>query len=382
MRKTSFSISRVRVHGSLRFCVTFPRPDGPGRVRRFFEKKPEAESFLSLKKQEATAHGVRSFSLSEQDRADFLWAKQQLAPYGLSVRKAVESLLPQLKAREHTLTVEEAVRRVIETKSKAGMSERHIETLESRLGKFATDHPNRALSSFTLKEVESWLSQLPVGPQTANNIKASLHSLFAHAVKLGACLANPVSGIDPRKVVRDAPSILTPTQFSNLLTACESDSEMLAFVAISGFAGLRRAELERLQWEDVNISRGFITVGAVQAKTSRRRLIPICSALKDWLAPIAKARGPVGPQVNFRRRFDKVRVKAGLAENWEGNELRHSFATYRLAETADAARTALELGNSPAVLFQHYAELATPDEATAWFLLKPAADRKVVSFAA
>lgn len=382
MRKTAFAISRVKVHGSLRFCVTTPRPDGPGRVRRFFETKPEAQSYLNLKKQEAAAHGVRAFSLSEQDRADFLWATQQLAPYGLSVRKAVETLLPQLKAREHTLTVEEAVRRVIETKTKGGMSERHIETLRSRLGKFSADHPNRSLSSFTMPDVENWLLQLPVAPQTANNIKASLHSLFAYAVKIGACVANPVAGIDRRKVVQTAPAILDSTEFSNLLTACASDPEMLAFVAIGGFAGLRRAELERLRWDDVNLARGFITVGAAQAKTSRRRLVPICPALNAWLSPVSKSTGPVGPMVNFRRRFDKVRKLAGLDDSWEGNELRHSYATYRLAETQDAAKVALEMGNSPAILLAHYRELATPADAAKWFGMKPEAAGNVVSFAA
>lgn len=382
MRKTSFALSRCRVHGVLRFCVTSPRPDGPGRVRRFFAEKKEAETHLALKKQEAAAHGVRAFSLTAQDRADFLWASAQLAPYGLSVRRAVETLLPQLKAREHGLTVEDAVQRFLNAKRKAALSERHLYTLENRLNRFAGDHPQRALASFTLADVQTWLHALPVGGQSANHYKASLHSLFAHGVKLGACLANPVAGIDSRKVVRPAPSILTASQLAALLTSSANDSEMLAFVAIGAFAGLRTAEIQRLQWRDVNLSRGFVTVGAQSAKTARRRLVPVCDALREWLAPIAKRAGAVAPTTNFRRRFHAIRKAAGLAEMWEGNELRHSFASYRLAETADAARTALELGNSPAILRAHYAELVTPQDATAWFGVKPECSGNVVTLAA
>ena len=37
--------------------------------------------------------------------------------------------------------------------------------------------------------------------------------------------------------------------------------------------------------------------------------------------------------------------------------LRHSCASYRLAETGDAARTAYELGNSAAMVHRHYKAL-------------------------
>lgn len=382
MRKTSFSLTRCRVHGTTRHCVTFPRPDGPGRMRRFFADKLEAQTFLALKKQEAAKHGVRAFTLSEQDRADFLWSVEQLRPYGLSVRKAVETLLPQLRAREHGLSVEDAVSRLIAAKEKAGLSQRHLYSLANRLRRFAADHPQRALASFTLADVQTWLHALPVGAQSANHYKAALHSLFAHGVKLGACMANPVAGIDNRKVVRPAPSILTPTQLSALLSACADDDEMLAFIAIGAFAGLRTAELQRLRWEDVKLARGFVEVGAQSAKTSRRRLVPICDALRDWLAPIAKKAGAVAPTINFRRRFLAARKAAGLADAWEGNELRHSYASFRLAETQDAAKTALELGNSPSILLAHYRELATPDDARAWFGVKPQTAENVVALSA
>jgi integrase len=382
MRKTTFSLSKCKVHGATRYCVTTPRADGPGRARRFFEDKAEAKTFLDLKKREIERHGLKALGLGDQQRADLLWCEDQLRPYGLTVRKAVESLLPQLKARQHGLTVCEAVKRLKESKRAAGLSERHLETLGCRLDRFANEFPERALASFTLRDVEQWLNGLPLGAQSVNHYKAALHSLFAYGVKLGACLANPVSGIDSRKVVRGAPSILTPSHLSDLLTACGEDAGMLAFVVVGAFAGLRRAEIERLRWEDLNLSRGFVTVGAEAAKTSKRRLVPVCDALRDWLTPIAKLSGPVVPAENFRKRFDAVRKAAGLLAGWEGNELRHSYATYRLAEIQDAARVALECGNSASVLLAHYRELATPDDAAAWFAVKPSAAGNVMEFKA
>jgi len=51
--------------------------------------------------------------------------------------------------------------------------------------------------------------------------------------------------------------------------------------------------------------------------------------------------------------------------------LRHSYATYRLAQTQDAAKTALELGNSPTMLFRNYRQLADETQASGWFAIAP-----------
>ena len=381
MRATKLKLSPVKIDGTRFFQVVFPvLPKGRGR--RTFKNKPEAQAFMDLKRIEITNHGLASATLSTQQRGDFLWCEAQLKTYGLSVRQAVETLLPQLKAREHGLSVGDAVKRLLESKRAAGLSERHLYTIENRLTRFADQHPNRSLATFNLRDVEQWLNALPVGAQTANHFKAALHSLFAYGVKIGACVANPVSGIDSRKVVRSAPSILAPAQLSALLTGCGDDAEMLGFVAVGAFAGLRRAEIERLKWEDVNLSRGFVTVGAQSAKTAKRRLVPVCAALREWLTPLVKKTGPLAPTTNFRLRFNAARKAAGLFVGWEGNELRHSYASYRLAETQNAAQTALELGNSPTILESHYKELAEPSDAAAWFAVKPSAAANVVAMKA
>jgi len=44
-----------------------------------------------------------------------------------------------------------------------------------------------------------------------------------------------------------------------------------------------------------------------------------------------------------------------------------------MAETKSAAEVALEAGNSPKMLFEHYRELVTEAEAKEWFGLRPSA---------
>jgi hypothetical protein len=55
------------------------------------------------------------------------------------------------------------------------------------------------------------------------------------------------------------------------------------------------------------------------------------------------------------------------------NALRHSFISYRVAQIQDVPQVALEAGNSPAMIFGHYRELVTADDAKKWFSIQPKA---------
>ena len=50
-------------------------------------------------------------------------------------------------------------------------------------------------------------------------------------------------------------------------------------VAIGGLAGLRTAELLRLDWEDTRRCEGYIEVTSGKAKTRARRLVEVVPAL-------------------------------------------------------------------------------------------------------
>jgi hypothetical protein len=58
---------------------------------------------------------------------------------------------------------------------------------------------------------------------------------------------------------------------------------------------------------------------------------------------------------------------------WKHNALRHSYASYRVAQMGDAGRVAGQLGNSATVVHRHYRELVTASNAQAWFAVMPSA---------
>ena len=56
---------------------------------------------------------------------------------------------------------------------------------------------------------------------------------------------------------------------------------------------------------------------------------------------------------------------------WKHNALGYSFASYRLTQIKNAAEVAIEMGNSPQMIFKHYRELVTPRDAAAWWVIMP-----------
>src|SRR5437667_10484692 len=74
-----------------------------------------------------------------------------------------------------------------------------------------------------------------------------------------------------------------------------ADPVIIPALAIAAFAGLRLAEVSRLDWREVRLSEKLIVVGAENAKTAARRLVPIGDNLAGWLAPHAKRFGSVNP---------------------------------------------------------------------------------------
>ena len=175
---------------------------------------------------------------------------------------------------------------------------------------------------------------------------------------------------------RNAPTetgIFSPGDLRKLLDHCPKD--LIAPLAIGAFCGLRTSELGRLDWRAVDLASEYIRIEAKIAKTASRRLIPIPDNLREWLVPISKSQGPINPSTDDRGLNHRlVRGPARSAQvAWVKNGLRHSFCSYRLAQTSDAAKVALEAGNSPTMIFRHYRELVTPDQAQEWFSIRPKA---------
>jgi len=127
----------------------------------------------------------------------------------------------------------------------------------------------------------------------------------------------------------------------------------------------------------VRLSEKLIVVGADNAKTAARRLVPISDNLAAWLSPHARRFGSLNPCEELLHnvgnalgdRFERAAARAKIT--WKRNGFRHSYISYRVAILKDVPAVALECGNSPQVIFSNYRALATDAEAKAWFAILP-----------
>jgi integrase len=255
-----------------------------------------------------------------------------------------------------------------------------VETLRSHLNRFADAFATN-VGSVTAKLIEDWLARQNVGARARNNIRTSIVTLFHFAQSRDYLAKGQPTEVEYVPKAKDRGGVIgifAPKQMASLIKKAPAEHALL--YSRGGFAGLRRAEIERLEWSDINFERAFIEVGKHKAKTATRRLVPIQPNLMQWLAPFRGSQGKL-----FRTRRDSDRAIAFAKEqgiDWPDNALRHSFATYRLAQTADAARVALEMGTSVQKLMENYRELADEQDAQAWFGIAPIRAKNVIAYQA
>ena len=301
--------------------------------------------------------------------SQFCEAHKAIAGHG-TIAEAVQYFIADKERRAlKPVEVPKLVEQFIAEKTAEGVSALYLADISRRLDKFAGSFKCQVASVKT-DEISDWLKTIKATGRNGNNYRNAVCTLFSHARERGHLPREKKTEAELLKRSKESVEeigIYTPKEIRRVLGA--ASGAVRAAIAIGAFAGLRNMEIFRLNWEDVNLGAGRIIVSADKAKTAQRRIVPILPNLKAWLEPLKQADGPVGPKVehltNFSRNISVACKAAGV--EMVGNGLRHSFASYRLAGVKSADQVALEMGNSPRKLFQHYRELVTAEAAVAWF---------------
>jgi integrase len=364
---------------------------GNQRVKRKFADLESARSEGRLVVTKLANGETEVLKLTGTDRVSYIHATQKLrdwkpdADLNLAVADYVAAIKPLpngvtlkecaafwLKRHPTSLpkkTTAEIVAELVKSKTDAGKSDLYIKDLQGRLSHFASAF-HVPLASVTGAEIESYLRSLGRSGRTQNNYRRLVGTLMKFAKRRGY-LPKDHDELDAVEKADDDSGdieIFTPAELRKLFAVARP--EMFVYLAIAAFAGLRAAELQRLDWSEVNLAGRFIEIKASKAKTASRRLAPITDNLAAWLAPHAQTSGPVAPFANMSKQLTmKLAPDAGLT--WKHNGLRHSFISYRLANIKDIGEVALEAGNSPQMIFKHYRRVVTEPESKEWFGIMP-----------
>jgi integrase len=408
IRNGSVILKIYRVENKGRESFTLSYHAAGKRVLKMFASLDEAVAEGKAKATTLANGELDALHLRAEDARVYVYcaqmAKSTGIPLDLLVKDAVEavkivdgkvSLLEMAKEfkrrKMHELPdkmLPVAVDEMIETRTKDGTGDAYVRVLKVYLNQLKESF-NCQLRAVTTGQLADYLRNQDVSSRSKNNARATIGAFFKFCKERG-WLPRDHEGIELVPKFKEKPTDITiyspweVTQFLN-----HSRPEMVPFLAIGAFAGLRSAEIERLDWSEVHLADKFIEIKAAKAKTASRRIVPITGNLAKWLKDHAKDEGRVVPFDNVNKQIGWLVEDTNLAlkeaaerdgkdpekakkVKWKKNALRHSFISYRVAETQDVAKVALEAGNSPQIIFQHYRELVQPKEAKAWFGIKPA----------
>lgn len=208
-------------------------------------------------------------------------------------------------------------------------------------------------------------------PYTNATIKHQLvllKRLFNVAIKWGMFGGeNPVNRVEMPKLDNQKTEYLDMDEIGRLLAVLETwpCRDTVAFVKFAMFTGLRRGELFKLMWADVNFEQGRVTIrGPKPLKTVKTETIPISEEALEVLTGLPKTSDFVFPGKDGKQRTDfkgpwlKIRKAAELPPGFRFHGLRHNYASHLVSNGEDLYTVGKLLLHKHASTTQRYAHLA------------------------
>ena len=253
--------------------------------------------------------------------------------------------------------------------------------LKNKLGRFCKDFPEAKVVDITADDIDDWLTK-NIGTLGAKRKHLTLlHTFFGFVRRKWDTEQNPTEKVylDTGELDEVLPEAYSVSEVERMLMAAAAHEKtrcMVPALSIGLLAGLRPAELQELQWEDVDFGERHIRVTPQTAKRRRQRFVEMSDNLIAWLAPYGQESGPVSPpDITFRRRRANVIEAAGIPR-WLRDGLRHTYASYHLAMYGDANKTAMEMGHrgNADLVYQHYRKLVKKSDAERFWRIRPAVE--------
>jgi len=171
-------------------------------------------------------------------------------------------------------------------------------------------------------------------PQTVKHVLSLLERVVRHGVKRGLCDHLPFF-IEKPRVNNITTEDLNPRQMAMLLKTIDEDTHPQAgpIMLMALFTGMRRGEMLKLKWKDVDFDRGFIRI--MQPKGGIDQTIPLNNAARDLLKTHHKTGseyifpGRAGNQrTDINKAVNDIKKKANLPKDFRPlHGLRHTYAS-------------------------------------------------------
>ena len=191
-----------------------------GKGRLFFKTRAQADAERLRQRTLLERHSRDAIGLSQREMSDFITAKNKLADYSETITDAVKFRVDYLeRVRRCKVTVSQLADEVLEAKRRDGMSKDYLRDLRSRFARFCADFGSRPVAAITVEEIDNWLRDLPLSPQSRVNYRSVVGVLFSHATKRGLIDVNPITRTAKPKKPNAPPEIFVVDELHALLEA-------------------------------------------------------------------------------------------------------------------------------------------------------------------
>jgi integrase len=239
--------------------------------------------------------------------------------------------------------------------------------LEPRFGGKALD----AISAIDIEKMKLDLKKglnkrgKPYAPATIKHQLVILRRLYNLARKWGLYAGkSPLESVSLPRVDNQKTEFLRDEELARLLDTLEKwpFKESAAFVKFALFTGLRRGELFKLTWDDVDFECGLIRLR--DPKGGKTENIPVSNEALAVLRPLEVTSSFVFPgkdgkqRTNFNGPWQRIRRAAGLPEGFRFHGLRHHFASALVSAGYDLLVVQKLLTHKDAKTTQRYAHLS------------------------
>jgi len=364
------------------------------RLRKTFADEVKARRFAEDRDAEIKNHGVRYGDVPNELRRAYDFYRDiaaDLRGQGSEVptlENIISAAAADLRSRLLQKSLAEGVEEFLAYKKTRVKVRQHL-NLTDHLKRFADGFPGASFASVTTQAIESWLSglcsrhnpkklaaPLPLSPLSRNHYRATAHTLFKYASDPARawCSRNPVSTIEPETVPGGEPEAYTPEDSAKIMQAAlDHDLDLVPALALEFFAGLRISEAV-----EVNLAKLTKTTVEFRVNADRKtgvRAVPLRDSCRAWLCAQPRRDGLAWIGGNdtrrtFHNRLSRLLRTAGVKPIKNGG--RHSYISYRCAETKDIAAVADEVGNSVGVIKKCYRAVVEKSAAKKYFAIRPA----------
>jgi len=195
------------------------------------------------------------------------------------------------------------VRAFGEYQERRNFSPKTVRCRHAVLAAFGAHLQPRSYLAATPEDVEGWLRTCQLGAQGRYTYLSHVHAFYRFLGRRGLTTVDPTATIDRPKLPKRLPRPITPAELDAALAA--AGTQMRAWLYLGSYAGLRRAEIARLEREHVldHLQPPMLLV--MDGKGTKDRTVPLHPAVLAALTacglrhggPLFRAAGggPVSP---------------------------------------------------------------------------------------